>query len=79
MPESLDMSLQRVALRQQQILKRRSATWWMIFLIPFAHDAPGLEGNALALHETPVVLKQGITTGGKPCANIWKLRISREH
>ncbi len=75
MPESLDMSLQRVTLRQQitrlpRCLKRRSAAWWMI--------SPSLEGKALALHETPRVLEQSITAGGKPCANIWKLRISRQ-
>ncbi|MHB9144748.1 MAG: Fic family protein [Symbiobacteriia bacterium] len=35
------------------------------FLIRYAHETTALEGNTLTLHETQVVLEQGITVAGK--------------
>ena len=71
MPESLDVLLQRVTMQQQQIAQARplpGATLRSLlddFLIRFVHDTTALEGNTLTLHETQVVLEQGITIGGK--------------
>ncbi len=35
------------------------------FLVRYAHETTALEGNTLSLHETQVVLENGITIGGK--------------
>ncbi|WP_461410476.1 Fic family protein [Ferrimicrobium sp.] len=35
------------------------------FLVRYSHETTALEGNTLSLHETQVVLEDGITIGGK--------------
>ena len=35
------------------------------FLVRYAHETTAIEGNTLTLHETQVVLENGITIGGK--------------
>lgn len=72
MPEdNLGKFLDRLSTKQAQIAAARPLPPETLrsllddFLIRYAHETTALEGNTLTLHETQVVLEQGITVAGK--------------
>lgn len=70
-PESLASLLERLTAQQAEIAAARPLPEPTLrsllddFTIRFAHETTAIEGNTLTLHETQVVLENGITIGGK--------------
>lgn len=69
--DDIQTVLDRLTTKQMQIAKARPLPAETLrslsddFLIRYAHETTALEGNTLTLHETQVVLEQGITVAGK--------------
>ena len=70
-PEPLNAVLARLSAQQQEVAGARplpEATLRSLledFTIRYAHETTAIEGNTLTLHETQVILENGITIGGK--------------
>ena len=70
-PESVEAILVRWRAQQQEIARTRPMPEPTLrsvlddFTIRYAHETTAIEGNTLTLHETQVVLENGITIGGK--------------
>jgi Fic family protein len=67
----MEQLLTRVTEKQDRLAKARPLPAESLrslrddFLVRYAHETTALEGNTLSLHETQVVLENGITIGGK--------------
>ena len=44
--------------------------------IEYTYESNRIEGNTLTLQETALVIEEGLTIGGKACANTWKPSIT---